>query len=157
MVNSVGCVTEQVATHMLSDASWIAKHLEASREAVVQHYGLLAECLEKLKIPFVRPNAALFLWADFSEFGTDLAGSQPLFEELLNDYALMLTPGVACYDDPSLIPRAADAASKDRCWMRMCYAAVRTEALRHGLTQLEKFANDRRLQGENGKANARTH
>jgi len=138
-----------VFANILSDEQWLAQHLEKAYLVVKKHSDLLQRTLRKIGVPFVRPRAALFLWADFTEpFGKKIGGPQKLFELLMDKYKIMLTPGHAFYDSfpPKCSPTGDGPGSKSESWMRICFAAVNTEAFVYGLSQLEKFATDFRME-----------
>lgn len=97
-------------------------------------------------------DSGMFFWLNFAEFrgvtvtnkqgqAKIIRNSQDIFQLLLSEANVFLTPGDAFYDAPA----------DDCCWMRICYATCSYETLELGLLRLEKLVGKlRRAQASQG-------
>ncbi|CAD7973590.1 unnamed protein product [Amoebophrya sp. A25] len=140
IVNSISGVAEQVFQELLADDAWLSAHLASARHTLQSTAKRVTDALTEMRIPFVPPGAAVFVWADFAEFGIP-AGE--LFRVLLEDYCVMLTPGNEFWSDKS-----EDSEAASTSWMRLCYSASDDATLTYALNQLRQFVEDMRGRGK---------
>lgn len=83
-------VAQVLLADVLSDTEWVKQYLLHCNDALRQNCLLVRQRLDKLNLPYVIPQAGMFLWVDFSEFAMP---SLQLYRLLLKDYRVFLTPG----------------------------------------------------------------
>ena len=134
---------------LLRDAEFMAFYMAESRRRLETAYRIVAEALDRLRLPFVSANATmggLFVWVDFSEFRIPAVR---LWKKLVQEYRVFLTPGNEFYDLNEFTDAVLTAGEKEEvilnCMhLRLCYACLPPEHLIEGLERLGKFVKAER-------------
>eukprot|EP00934_Nitzschia_sp_Nitz4_P005291 Nitzschia sp. Nitz4//scaffold1_size375055//77396//79050//NITZ4_000230-RA/size375055-augustus-gene-0.662-mRNA-1//1//CDS//3329540907//5281//frame0 len=79
------------------EKTWAQTFLDRNHERLRARGDALHQCLDELKIPYLKGTSGLFVWMDLSEFlpseGDADERERALYLEMLQQYGLLLTPG----------------------------------------------------------------
>lgn len=125
---AVSNYVQNVLAAALEDAEGIDAYLVQNRRRLAAQAKLLCVGLEAAHVPFVQPTAGLFCWVDLSGslLAQSVEGERALWQQLLEQKKLLLTPGADCH-----APRHG--------WFRACFASVSEEAIEEATNRLGDF------------------
>mmetsp|Transcript_9735 Transcript_9735/g.31710 ORF Transcript_9735/g.31710 Transcript_9735/m.31710 type:complete len:439 (+) Transcript_9735:146-1462(+) len=131
--SSVSGVVQHLLIDLLSDHTWCDAFLRANRTALDDAATLVETRLEELGLPFVRPDAGMFLLVDLSEFLPNFhADEDAVYRHLADHYKLVLTPG-----------ESMGCAKKG--WFRICFAWLGSmDTLQVAMDRIAHFVNAQR-------------
>lgn len=111
---------------MLMDEDFVDTYLEQNKKRLLENYRALTKALDKIKVPYVKASAGLFLWLDLTFYvkkitsKTKPCDSNDHFEQVLMkkfyDAGVFLTPGTAFH-------------GKEPGYFRLCFAWVDVASL----------------------------
>ena len=119
---------QMITAEILTDDHFVDSFIESSRQRLLHSYAICARKLEEMVVPYVRPEAAIFLYVDFSSLLPKMdSEGEAMFSDLMTEYArIVLTPG-----DSQRDPRPG--------WFRICYASVSPEVLEIAMERLSRL------------------
>ena len=128
---AVGNYQQHVLAAALEAEEATDAFLAANRARLRQAAELVCAGLEEAHVPFVRPEAGMFVWVDLRGAlrAQSAEGERALWQELLDSKKLLLTPGQDC--------RGSQPG-----WFLCCFAAVPEAAVREGVQRLGQFVKD---------------
>jgi DNA-binding transcriptional MocR family regulator len=111
---------------LLQDRAFVASFLEENRRRLGRSYGMLTSALTKAGIPFTPAVAAMFVWVDLRHLLAEPTSDAEwaLWNTMVDDFKLLLTPGVTCH-------------ATEPGFFRMCYAWCPAEALPVAVARLQ--------------------
>ena len=120
---------------LLSDERVLGNYIVRMQAQLAAVVSMVLEILDEAQIPYVRPQAALFLWVDFSAFlsAPTAAAEMELYELILAEANVNLTPGTI-FNSP--VPG----------WFRICHSSEPKETIRVALQRIVKVLKARRAQ-----------
>eukprot|EP00884_Botryococcus_braunii_P001068 jgi/Botrbrau1/10962/Bobra.0383s0016.1 len=124
----VSSLTSRLVANMLADDNFVAEFLTQMRDRLAASYNALTGALREMEIPHTPASAGIFVWVDLRSFLPEATweGERALWEALIEDCGLLVTPGKACH-----------AASPG--FFRFCYAAVPLGAVGEAAQRLRMF------------------
>ena len=120
--------TQSLLRQLVSDPETVDGYLERTRGSLARAYAKVCEGLEGLGIPYRPASAAFFVLCDFRDKleASTWEAEHALWERLLNETNVNITPGSACrVNEPG--------------WFRLCYAAVPPAALEEAFRRLHEL------------------
>eukprot|EP00128_Syssomonas_multiformis_P001935 Colp12_sorted_trinity150504_noHs@26412 len=119
---------------MLEDEAFVDRYLKAACQALATNYRILEAGLKELRIPFTPARAAQFCYIDLRSYLRDhtAAGEVELFNRLLKQCKLLLTPGLECQ-------------SGSPGFFRVCFAWVTPAGITEAVKRLAKLVNGHNL------------
>jgi len=139
-LNLFSCVShpiQLITSDILSDDNFVERFLESSRMLIVNSKSICERKLDGMVIPYVKAEAGIFIYADFSgilPFPATFA-DEARFSEILHNVAhLVMTPGSSQRDN-----RPGS--------YRICYAWVSQEVLEIAMTRLSYVVSKLRKLG----------
>ena len=143
--SSVSHPMQAVVADLLDDEVYVDRFLNTSRELLKSSYGIVVTALEELNIPYVKAQAGIFVYIDFSSLLQEPTfESEAKFASLLSNNARMiLTPG-HCQRDckPGMF--------------RLCYAWITPDVLKVAMERLKQLVADLRKNGWEEKVMGQT-
>lgn len=93
--HSISNHTQWLIQRMLEDDQFLDKFIISNQNRLAQSYDAVSETLTQLNIPFVKPQGALFVWLDFSQYLSEPSeeGEHDFWLEMFNKTGILLTPG----------------------------------------------------------------
>ncbi|XP_030853554.1 1-aminocyclopropane-1-carboxylate synthase-like protein 1 [Strongylocentrotus purpuratus] len=83
---------------LLEDKEWLKSYLPTHNKMLMESATIVMETLKELDVPFVKPSAGLFIWADFRKIITNVSKqTEKQFAFHCLDHGLGLAPGAAFY------------------------------------------------------------
>lgn len=116
---SVGGPLQHQVAEMLEDDAWIDRYFTENNARLKESYRGLSAALDRHGIPHATSNAAMFCWIDLSSAlpqGATWDDEAALWEELVYEYGVLMTPGATTHHE------------RPGCF-RICFAWVPAEAL----------------------------
>ena len=134
---------QAVIAKLLSDDDYVDQFLDESRMLLKASLAIVTSTLETMTIPFVTPEAGIFVYCDFSSLLPEQTfEGEDTFSNLMYKYAkILMTPG------------HCQRESKPG-YFRICYASVTPEVLTVGMKRLETLVQ---LLKEHGWENIRSN
>jgi aspartate/methionine/tyrosine aminotransferase len=144
--------TQRVLAELLTDRAASAALLSRLQHALREGAELVCDTLTRLGLPFVRPAAGMYVWADLSSLlppaapapaseadggSSEWAREEALTAALWERHRLLFTPGAACH--------AARGG-----WYRICYAFHCPAGQAEGMRRLTAFVRESRA-GQEGR------
>lgn len=122
----VGGPVQVQLSECLEDDDWVDGFLSQSREMVRKSVEVTEGVLQRLEVPYLAPQGALFVWADLQKWIVRAGGELELFKHLssLDKGGVLLCPGSSF--------RASAG------WFRICVTAAPKGHLAVGLDRLER-------------------
>ena len=127
---------QAVVAELLDDADFVDSFLESSRQLLQSSYVIVTGALEEMKIPYIKAQAGIFVYCDFSSLLPEQSfeGEARLASLLEKCARVVMTPGHSQRDEkPGMF--------------RICYAWVDIEVLRVALDRLKCVTFDIRENG----------
>ena len=89
----------QTSIESLLDPDWCGEFLQQNRQRLQQSFQRSVSALEEMKVPVFRADAGLCLWLDLRQFieSPDAKSEQRLYETLLNEHRVHVSPGSGFY------------------------------------------------------------
>jgi len=141
--STVSHPTQMIIAEVLADDVFVNWFLDEARERIRPSYELCARKLESMVVPFVRPKAGIFVYADFSALlPSPTFEGEARFAKLVQEAAhVVMTPGNSQHDrKPGMF--------------RICYCCVKPDVLDVAMGRLERLvAKIRRLHWDNDSLN----
>mmetsp|Transcript_2083 Transcript_2083/g.5500 ORF Transcript_2083/g.5500 Transcript_2083/m.5500 type:complete len:184 (+) Transcript_2083:396-947(+) len=126
---------QQMISDVLKDDSFIDQYLAEARSKLLTSLKICTDKLEEMVIPFVPPEAGIFVYCDFSTLlpSQDFIGENRFMALVQEAARVVMTPGQAQRDrKPGM--------------MRICYAWVTPEVLQIAMERLSRLtANIRKI------------
>lgn len=124
--------TQHLLASMLSDESFTDNYIKVNRERLRKRYEMIIEGLKSAGIECLKGNAGLFCWMNMSPMleSNTRAGELKLWNEILNEVKLNISPGCSCHcSEPG--------------WFRVCFANMSEETLQLALKRIRDFMNNK--------------
>ncbi|CAL4965791.1 unnamed protein product [Urochloa decumbens] len=129
----VSSQTQKALAGMLADGDFAAAYLRTNRERLRERHDHVVEGLARAGVPCLRGNAGLFVWMDMRRMlggagGEDatVAGELKLWDRLLREVRLNISPGSSCHcSEPG--------------WFRVCFANMSLDTLDIALARMSRF------------------
>lgn len=136
MFSSVSHPMQAITAELLSDDEYVDQFLDESRILLKKSLSIVTSRLEKMGIPYVKAEAAIFLYCDFSSLLPERSfEGEGEFANLIFQYCrVVMTPGSSQKD---LRPG----------FFRICYAYVTPEVLNIAMTRLETLVKSLKEHG----------
>eukprot|EP00927_Polykrikos_kofoidii_P049997 TRINITY_DN43963_c0_g1_i1.p1 TRINITY_DN43963_c0_g1~~TRINITY_DN43963_c0_g1_i1.p1 ORF type:complete len:491 (+),score=70.00 TRINITY_DN43963_c0_g1_i1:92-1564(+) len=140
---SVPVPVQVMVAAMLSDHAFVQRFLEENSRRLAGSCALLMEGLDRMSLPYFRPNYGIFLWVDLrpllplvatdaelscngrASFGVE----ETLYNRLLKETRLVFTPG-------------ASQHTTEPGWFRICFAAVPPTTLAIALKKFDAWVEE---------------
>lgn len=118
---------------LLSDEAKLGNYILRMQNQLAQVVTMVLRILDEAAIPYVRPQAGLFLWADFSAFLTapTAAAEMELYELILAEANVNLTPGTIFH-------------SPTPGWFRICHSSEPIETIRVAMQRIVRVLKARK-------------
>ena len=112
---------------MLNDKPWVDRYIAKMNNDLKMSCEFAESVLRENDIPFLAPQAAFFLWCDFSKWSNMAGGEVPFLAYLskLPGGGVLLTAGEGCSNPVS-------------GWFRLCFSSSTVEELTIGMNRLVK-------------------
>lgn len=124
--------TQHLLASMLSDESFTDNYIKVNRERLRKRYEMIIEGLKSAGIECLKGNAGLFCWMNMSPMleSNTREGELKLWNEILNEVKLNISPGCSCHcSEPG--------------WFRVCFANMSEETLELALKRIRDFMNNK--------------
>mmetsp|Transcript_12047 Transcript_12047/g.26085 ORF Transcript_12047/g.26085 Transcript_12047/m.26085 type:complete len:507 (-) Transcript_12047:31-1551(-) len=118
-----------IVAEILTDNEFVDTFLDRSREQLVEAYKICTRKLDEMLVPYIVPEAGMFVYADFSKMlPSQTPEGEARFAALVQDVArVVMTPGQSMRD-----PRPG--------WFRICMAYISHEVLEIALERISRLA-----------------
>eukprot|EP00057_Strongylocentrotus_purpuratus_P004454 XP_003728739.1 PREDICTED: probable inactive 1-aminocyclopropane-1-carboxylate synthase-like protein 2 isoform X1 [Strongylocentrotus purpuratus] len=91
---------QTAVTKLLEDKEWLKSYLPTHNSMLVESANIMKETLDDLGVPYVKPRAGLFIWADFRKFIPNATKeSEMAFALHCQDNGISIAPASAFYYD----------------------------------------------------------
>ena len=124
-------------SEVIKDESFIHHYIQENQKRLLQAYQICTTTLDRLNIPYVGASAGMFIWVDLSccLHGSGWEAEEDLFQSMVQDSKLVLTPGESNHaDKPG--------------YFRICYAFFHSiDVLVEGMRRLEGYVLAHRTTG----------
>ena len=135
--------TAALVTTLFTDYGWLNGYLDHNAQALATSCRCVENALDALHLPYVPPNAGMFILVDLSSLLPLLAGDQSdpwareayLFQDLIDKQHLIFTPGHAQH-------------TTSPGWFRICFAYVSLDTLKIAMDRLSSYVTDLRQAAE---------
>ena len=124
--------TQHLLASMLSDENFTDNYIKVNRERLRKRYEMIIEGLKSAGIECLKGNAGLFCWMNMSPMleSNTREGELKLWNEILNEVKLNISPGCSCHcSEPG--------------WFRVCFANMSEETLELALKRIRDFMNNK--------------
>jgi len=93
--HSISNHTQWLIQRMLDDHQFLDTFIISNQNRLALSYDAVSESLTQLKIPFIEPQGALFVWVDFSQYLSEqsVEGEHEFWLEMFDETGILLTPG----------------------------------------------------------------
>uniref|UniRef100_A0A0C9S1N4 TSA: Wollemia nobilis Ref_Wollemi_Transcript_25086_2288 transcribed RNA sequence n=1 Tax=Wollemia nobilis TaxID=56998 RepID=A0A0C9S1N4_9CONI len=125
---SVSSQTQRLLIALLSDAEFIQKYMSENRRRLGERFNVLSEGLKNAGITCAKSNGGLFCWVAMPSFMPFFSqkGENILWENLLKEAKISVTPGSACH-------------CIEHGWFRVCFATLSDHDTLVALQRFQKF------------------
>lgn len=126
---SVSSQTQHLLINMLSDAQFIQQYLSENQRRLRKTSLVLTEGLKEAGIKYVKSNAGLYCWVEMGSLMPSYSekGELNLWDKLLNEAKINVTPGSACYCiEPG--------------WFRICFSTLSCQDMTVALRRIQEFS-----------------
>jgi 1-aminocyclopropane-1-carboxylate synthase len=96
---SVSQYTQHALTQVFADDEWVDWYIQENQQRLWATYEALVAALDRIQVPVVPAEGALFAWADFSSLLLDGQTEKDLWLELFHDAKVIFTLGGSCNED----------------------------------------------------------
>jgi aspartate/methionine/tyrosine aminotransferase len=117
---------------MVADRPWVADFVAENKRRLRHAYAEVAAALREEGIPHLTPGAGFFALCDLRDFLSEptFGAEEALWNELLNEKRVNLTPGSACrIEEPG--------------FFRLCFASQPTQAVVTGIRRIGALLRER--------------
>nr|CAB3471891.1 unnamed protein product [Digitaria exilis] len=129
----VSSQTQKTLAAMLADESFAGEYIRTNRERLRERHDQVVDGLARAGVPCLRGNAGLFVWMDMrrllaggGEEEATVAGELRLWDRLLHEVRLNISPGSSCHcSEPG--------------WFRVCFANMSLDTLDVALARMSRF------------------
>uniref|UniRef100_A0A0E0L0Z4 Aminotransferase class I/classII large domain-containing protein n=1 Tax=Oryza punctata TaxID=4537 RepID=A0A0E0L0Z4_ORYPU len=130
----VSSQTQRTVAAVLSDEAFVDAYVRANRERLRERHDHVVAGLVRAGVPCLRGNAGLFVWMDMrrlllgdgGEAATTFAGELRLWDKMLCEVKLNVSPGSSCHcSEPG--------------WFRVCFANLSLATLDVALERISRF------------------
>lgn len=96
---AVSQYTQFALTQMFADDAWVDWYIEENQKRLFATYQALVAALDRVQVPVVPAEGAIFAWADFSSLLLKGQTEKELWLELFNEAKVILTLGDSCNEE----------------------------------------------------------
>ncbi|KAF8663235.1 hypothetical protein HU200_055842 [Digitaria exilis] len=129
----VSSQTQKTLAAMLADETFAGEYIRTNRERLRERHDHVVDGLARAGVPCLRGNAGLFVWMDMrrllaggGEEEATVAGELRLWDRLLREVRLNISPGSSCHcSEPG--------------WFRVCFANMSLDTLDVALARMSRF------------------
>lgn len=127
----VSSQTQKTLAAMLSDAGFADAYVRTNRDRLRARHDHVVAGLARAGVPCLRGNAGLFVWMDMRRLlgeATTVAGELRLWDRMLREAKLNISPGSSCHcSEPG--------------WFRVCFANMSLDTLDVALARMSRFVD----------------
>ncbi|KAG8045954.1 hypothetical protein GUJ93_ZPchr0008g12324 [Zizania palustris] len=130
----VSSQTQKTLAAMLSDEAFADAYIRTNREHLRARHDHIVAGLARAGVSCLRGNAGLFVWMDMRRLLGDgdgdatVAGELRLWDKMLHDVKLNISPGSSCHcSEPG--------------WFRVCFANMSSATLDLALARISRFTD----------------
>lgn len=126
---SISSQTQHLLTAMLSDTKFIQLYMIENQRRLGERYRVLTEGLKEAGMKYVKSNAGLYCWVEMGNLMPSYSekGELNLWDKLLNEAKINVTPGSACYCiEPG--------------WFRICFGTLSCQDMTVALQRIQEFS-----------------
>lgn len=127
----VSSQTQKTLAAMLSDAGFADAYVRTNRQRLRARHDHVVAGLARAGVPCLRGNAGLFVWMDMRRLlgeATTVAGELRLWDRMLREAKLNISPGSSCHcSEPG--------------WFRVCFANMSLDTLDVALARMSRFVD----------------
>uniref|UniRef100_A0A0E0JF42 Aminotransferase class I/classII large domain-containing protein n=1 Tax=Oryza punctata TaxID=4537 RepID=A0A0E0JF42_ORYPU len=126
----VSSQTQKTLAAMLSDETFAKEYIRTNRDRLRERHEHVVAGLMRAGVPCLRGNAGLFVWMDMRRLLGDgeasVAGELRLWDKLLREVKLNISPGSSCH-------------CSEAGWFRVCFANMSLDTLDLALHRISRF------------------
>uniref|UniRef100_I1NL24 Aminotransferase class I/classII large domain-containing protein n=2 Tax=Oryza glaberrima TaxID=4538 RepID=I1NL24_ORYGL len=127
----VSSQTQKTLAAMLSDEAFAGEYIRTNRRRLRERHEHVVAGLARAGVPCLRGNAGLFVWMDMRRLllgGGGVGGELRLWEKLLREAKLNISPGSSCH-------------CSEAGWFRVCFANMSLDTLDLALHRISRFVD----------------
>ena len=96
---AVSQYTQHVLTHVMADDAWMDWYIGENQQRLWDTYQALVAALERIQVPVIPAQGALFAWVDFSAYLLPGQTEKELWSELFKSAKILFTTGESCHEN----------------------------------------------------------